>query len=183
MRKKRKSKDGRWLWQSWGQPWQQKYFAVPHLTISRATKMKSTIKGVTVIWWQWQCFAKYSSKDDTVVVSHCAFTCHNAFYSSYRLADALPDNPAILSSGSDKLSDVKADVSVFCHFDLRELMPWKLMRILHVKSESIRCGFYPLSAFPGAVAGGRRWVGDMRYQIWSVAEYKGCNLISGFLWL
>jgi len=57
------------------------------------------------------------------MVSHCAFICHNAFYSSYRLADALLDNPATLSSGNDKLSDMKADVSVFCRFDLHELMP------------------------------------------------------------
>lgn len=130
----------------------------PPILISKATKLRNKIKGMTVIWCHWKCFAKCSSKDDTVMVSHCAFICHNAFYSSYRLSDALLDNLAILSSGSDNLSDMKADVSVFCHFDLRELMPWKLMRILHVKSKSIFCGFFPLSAFPGELAGGGgRW--------------------------
>lgn len=131
-----------------------KKLCYPQIIISKATKLRNKIKDMTVIWWHWKCFAKCSSKDDTVMVSHCAFICHNAFYSSYRLADALLDNPAILSSGSDKLSDMKADVSVFCHFDLRELMPWKLMRMLHVKSKSIYCGFFPLSAFPGELAGG-----------------------------
>lgn len=155
----------------------------PQIIISKATKLRNKIKGMTVIWCHWKCFAKCSSKDDTVMVSHCAFICHNAFYSSYRLSDALLDNLAILSSGSDNLSNMKADVSVFCHFDLREMMPWKLMRILHVKSKSIYCGFFPLSAFPGELAGGGGSVRDMRYQIWSMAEYKGCNLISGFLWL
>lgn len=135
--------------------------AAPQITISKATKLRSTIKGMAVIWWHWKCFAKCSSKDDTVMVSHCAFICHGAFYSSYRLADTLLDNPTILSSGSDKLSDMKADVSIFCHFDLRELMPWKLMRTLHVKSESICCGvFSPLrlsrSAGRGRKGGGER---------------------------
>lgn len=96
-------------------------------------------------WWHWKCFSKCSSKNDTVMVSHCAFTCHSAFYSSYRLADALLDNPAIFSSGSDKLSHMKVDVSIFCHFDLHELVPWKLVRMLHVKSKSICCGFFFLS--------------------------------------
>lgn len=129
----------------------------PQITVSKATKLRNKIKGMTVIWCHWECFAKCSSKDDTVMVSHCAFMCHNAFYSSCRLSDALLDNPAILSSGSDNLSDMKADVSVFCHFDLRELMPWKLMRMLHVKSKSIYCAFFPLSAFPGELAGGGGW--------------------------
>lgn len=124
---------------------QKKKCAAPHIIVSTVTKLQNKIKGLTVIWWHWKCFSKCSSKDDTVMVSHCAFTCHSAFYSSYRLADALLDNPAILSSGSDKLSRMKVDVSIFCHFDLHELMPWKLMRMLHVKSKSICCGFFFLS--------------------------------------
>lgn len=149
----------RWSCQSWrqsGQRGKKSATPPPQIIISKATKLRNKIKGMTVIWCHWKCFAKCSSKDDTVMVSHCAFICHNAFYSSYRLSDALLDNLAILSSGSDNLSDMKADVSVFCHFDLRELMPWKLMRILHVKS--IYCGFFPPSAFPGELAGGGgRW--------------------------
>lgn len=95
----------------------------PRIIVSKATKLRNKIKGMTVIWCHRKCFAKCSSKDDTVMVSHCAFICHNAFYSNYRLSDALLNNLAILSSGSDNLSDMKADVSVFCHFDLREPMP------------------------------------------------------------
>lgn len=139
----------------------------PQIIVSKATKLRNKIKGMTVIWWHWKCFAKCSSKDDRVMVSHCAFICHNAFYSSYRLADALLDNPAILSSGSDKLSDMKADVSVFCHFDLRELMPWKLMRMLHVKSKSIYCGFFFLSPpfqerWQGEGVGGRHVLSNLK---------------------
>lgn len=132
------------------------------------TGKENTIKVNTIICWHLKCFAKCSSKVDVSVVSNCSFLCHNTFYSSNRLTDTFYDNPTILSSGNDKLSVMKADVSIFCHFDLCQLMLWKLMRMLHEKSKSIHGS--PPNPISKSAGKGK---GDMCYQIWSVAQYKG----------